>query len=285
MTSAIGIAGSGAGGTWAFIDEGNTIKRVHPGLASKSGVVAAFLARDGITGPSRILEADWGGFYGTHLQGEEYYPENVTDRLGSDWQILNAGFKPYASCRRIHGPLDSLFEAIGKHAIKPEQVCRISVWGNTIHKRQLSKYPVNTVLEAQFSLPYTLASALLTGGAGLDQYTDAALKRPEVRPVAELVDVQIDPQLPETGEPRVEIELVDGSVVSATVHIPKGHPRNPLTPGEITAKFRANAGLILLAPQVDELEAMLASLDELDDSARLAALLRKVTFRDGEVPG
>lgn len=273
MTSAIGIAGSTAAGTWAFIDEGNTVKRVHPGLAAKSGVVAAFLAREGITGPGGLLEADWGGFYRTYLQGEPYYPDHVIGRLGSDWQILHAGFKPYASCRRIHSPLDALFVVMQKHGLKPEQVKSITVNGNEIHERQLSRFPVNTVLEAQFSLPYTLAAALVTGSAGLDQYTLAAIKRAEIAPLAERVTVRRDPSIAETGEPRLEFALNDGRILIETVHVPKGHPKNPLTLEELTTKFRTNAGLVLPGEKVAGLTDAMIHLEELPDVRPLVASL------------
>jgi 2-methylcitrate dehydratase PrpD len=284
MASAIGIAGSCVGGTWAFNEEGNTIKRVHPGLASKSGVVAAFLAREGITGPSRILEAEWGGFYGTHLQGERYFPDHVTGGLGSDWQILHAGFKPYSSCRRIHSPLDSLFLVMRTHGVKPDAVRRITVWGNHIHQRQLAKYPVTTVLEAQFSLPYTLASALLTGSAGLDQYTEVALRRPEVPPLAERVEVRLDPSIAETGEPRLEFELADGRILSETVHVPKGHPENPLSADEVETKLRTNARLVLPEKQAEALERTLGRLEALPNAAELAGLLTPPPEAKAEKP-
>jgi 2-methylcitrate dehydratase PrpD len=269
----LGIAGSSASGTWAFIGEGNTNKRVHPGLASKSGVTAAFLAREGITGPSQILEAEWGGFYRTYLHGAPFFPEHAAGELGSRWEIRHAGFKPYASCRRIHSSLDAVFAAMKKHDLKPEQVRRITIWGNSIHTRQLSKFPVSTVLEAQFSLQYTVAAALLTGTAGLDQYSEAALRRPEITPLAQRVDVKLDPSLWDHGEPRLEFELADGRVLSETVSVPRGHPDNPLTGDELARKFRGNAGLVFGESQVQALQSAIENVDRLPNVKQLVALL------------
>lgn len=270
---AIGIAASSAGGTWAFIDEGNTNKRVHPGLASRCGVAAAYLAREGITGPSRVLEADWGGFYGTFLQGEEWYPDHVTRGLGTEWEILHAGFKPYASCRRIHSSLDALFEAARKHGLSHGDVKAITINGHHLHKRQLSKFPVSTVLEAQFSLPYTLSAALQAGSGGLDLYRPEALVDPVVAVLARNVHIEIDPDLPETGEPRLDITLADGRVVSETVKVPKGHPKNPLTPDELMTKLRTNATLYLSAERVEALCDALEGLDRLPDVSALTELM------------
>ncbi|WP_417725686.1 MmgE/PrpD family protein [Salipiger sp.] len=281
LRNAIGIAASSAGGTWAFIDEGNTNKRVHPGLASRCGVAAAFLAREGITGPSRVLEADWGGFYGTFLQGEAWYPEHVIRGLGSEWEILHAGFKPYASCRRIHSSLDALFEAARKHGLAYDDVKAITINGHHLHKRQLSKFPVSTVLEAQFSLPYTLSAALKAGSGGLDLYRPEAMANPEVALLARNVSIEIDPDLPETGEPRLDFALADGRVVSERVEVPKGHPKNPLTPAELMTKLRTNAALYLPPERVAALSAALAGLDQVPDVSALTGLMVSPAVRAG----
>lgn len=271
--SAIGIAGSCAAGTWAFNEDKSTNKRIHPGLASKSGVVAAFLAKEGITGPSQLFEADWGGFYKVYLHGGPSFPEHVIGELGKRWEILNAGFKPYSSCRRIHSSVDVAFVVMQKHGVKAEQVRRITIYGNRIHEKQLGGYPVRTVLEAQFSLPYTVAAALLYKSAGLDQYTEAALRRPEITPLAEKVQVKFDPSISDHGEPRLEFELNDGRTITEIVTVPKGHPRNPLTPEEVIHKFTANASLSLGESQAKAALAMIQDIEKLRNVNELVQLL------------
>jgi 2-methylcitrate dehydratase PrpD len=273
MIWSIGLAGSTASGTWAFNAESSTNKRVHPGLASKSGIVAAYLAREGITGPARLFEAEWGGFYGTYLQGERWYPQHVTDGLGSDWQILHAGFKFHASCRRMHSSLDAFFAVVKKHHFQAEQIGRITVRGNHLHKRQLSRFPVNSLLEAQFSLPYAIAAALVSGSSGLDQFTEAAIRRAEIAPLAERICIEIDEALPETGEPTLVFELTDGRVLRETVPVPTGHPSNPLSEEDLTNKFKGNAGLALPAENVEALQAQLLYLENVSSLQTIIRLL------------
>jgi 2-methylcitrate dehydratase PrpD len=66
---ALGYAGSNAGGTWAYIPDGAMSKRIHPGFAAHTGVVAAYLAANDVTGPTQIFEAPWGGYYPTYVGG------------------------------------------------------------------------------------------------------------------------------------------------------------------------------------------------------------------------
>ena len=273
MVCAIGLAGSAASGTWAFNAESSTNKRVHPGLASKSGIVAAYLAREGITGPSRLFEAEWGGFYATHLQGERWYPDHVTGGLGSDWQILHAGFKPHAACRRIHSSLDAVFAAVKKHGVRAERVARITVRGNHLHKLQLSRFPVNSVLQAQFSLPYTIAAALISGSTGLDQFTEKAIRRAEIAPLAQKVSIEVDEGLPEFSEPTLMFELTDGRRLEETVPVPWGHPCNPVCREDLVKKLAANARLALPQEKADALLAQLLDLQNLRDLSTVMRLL------------
>ena len=80
-------------------------KRVHPGFAAQTGVVSAFLAANGVTGPTSIFEAEWGGYYPTYVPGKAQ-PENAVNGLGSDFRIRRVGFKPYAACQGIHSSVD-----------------------------------------------------------------------------------------------------------------------------------------------------------------------------------
>ena len=273
MAWAIGVAGSTAAGTWAFHGEGSTNKRVHPGLASRSGVVAAYLAREGITGPARLFEADWGGFYATHLQGEPWYPDHVIDGLGSDWHVLHAGFKPHAACRRMHSSLDAVFAAMKQHGLRADQIVRITVRGNHLHQRQLSRFPITSVLEAQFSLPYAIAAVLISGSSGLDQFTESAMKRAEIAPLAKKIGFAIDQALPETAEPTLVFELTGGRVLEETVTIPAGHPENPLSTDQLVAKLAGNARLALPEPKAMALLAHLLVLENLPDLAPVMDLL------------
>ncbi len=94
FTSALGLTGSYAGGTWAFLVDGAMSKRFHPGRSSENGVSAALLAEAGLVGPRFILEAEWGGFYKTYA-GAVANPEATVAALGREFRILQTGQKPF----------------------------------------------------------------------------------------------------------------------------------------------------------------------------------------------
>ena len=111
---ALGIAGSYMGGVWAFMNDGAMTKRMHPGKAAETGVAAAYLAQAGMTGPSYILESEWGGFFATYC-GPHAQPERLLEQLGESNAIALTGIKPYACCRASHGAIDALLHLRAEH--------------------------------------------------------------------------------------------------------------------------------------------------------------------------
>jgi len=126
LTAALGIAGSFASGVIEHLEDGSWVKRVHPGWAAHSGVVAAGLARGGFSGPATILEGRF-GFYRTFLRSE---PDRTPfDTLGKEWETLRIGFKPYPCCHYNHAYLDCALALRREHRIEPDSIegieCRV----------------------------------------------------------------------------------------------------------------------------------------------------------------
>jgi 2-methylcitrate dehydratase PrpD len=269
---ALGYAGSNAGGTWAYIPEGAMSKRVHPGFAAHTGIVAAYLAANDVTGPASIFEAPWGGYYPTYVPGIAT-PEAAVKDLGRDFRIRLVGFKPYAACRGIHSSIDIMLDLRRKHLVHAADVKQVTVRGSPTHLKQLAKQDVQTLLDAQMSLPYSIAVSLVSGGAMLDQYTPEALKRPDVRDLARRVHLKLEPSVTDGAEPYVDVELNDGRVLTDRVLIARGDSENPLSENEVRAKFRTAASAILNAAHIARLEDTVMHAAELPDCRELASLL------------
>ena len=272
MQWALGYAGSNAGGTWAYIPDGAMSKRLHPGFAAQTGVVAAYLAANDITGPTQIFEAPWGGYYSTYMPGKAT-PEQAINGLGSDFRIRLVGFKPYAACRGIHSSVDVMIGLRRKHQLRATDVKHITVRGSAVHMKQLAKQNVETMLDAQFSLPYSIATTLVSGGAMLDQYTAAALKRPEVLELARRVQMKLEPSVADGEEPYIDVALNDGRTLSDRVLIARGDCENPLPDDELRGKFRTAAAGSLNEKQIERLESAILRASELTDSRELVELM------------
>lgn len=247
-------------------------KRVHPGFAVHTGIIAAYLAANDVTGPASIFEAPWGGYYPTYVPGVAT-PEEAAKDLGRDFRIRLTGFKPYAACRGIHSSVDVMLGMRREHKLRAADVKQITVRGSPTHLKQLAKQEVHTLLDAQFSLPYSIATSLVSGGAMLDQYTPAALQRPEVRDLARRVHLKLEASVANGDEPFIDVELNNGGVLTNRVLIARGDCENPLSEEELRTKFRTAAAATLSNAQIARLEETVMRAESLADCRELAALL------------
>jgi 2-methylcitrate dehydratase PrpD len=277
LTNALGIAGTFTGGTWAFLADGALVKRFHPGKAAETGVSAALLAQAGLTGPGRVLDAAWGGFYPTYAPGVAT-PERAVAGLGLQFHILRSGIKPYACCRTIHSCIDAVLDIVG--AGGSDRVAALIVHGNAQTQLQFSRSEVRNLLEAQFSMPYCLAVAAQSGRATLDQFEPLRTGDPEIRRLMSLTEIRADRVLGPADYPSLEVVFSDGSRQLLDVPFAKGAPEAPVSDEELQVK-----AMTLLAPVLGEAAAreLVAAVDSLEACADFSVLARLLVpaRRDG----
>lgn len=274
MAWALGLAGSFTGGTLAFLADGAMSKRFHPGKAAETGIMAAFLAREGFTGPAYVFEADPGGFLSTY-GGQRPVTTLLLDGFGKKFMIMTTGFKPYASCRDVHAAIDAAFEIREHHRPDIQEVHEVLVESTHEAVMLCGKQRVSNTLEAQMSIPYGVAVALLDGEADLSQYSSTHLADPEILDLASRVRVVASPKFDGMEHcAALTVHLTNGEKYSARVDIPKGDPRNPMSRGEVRAKFRGLASLALPLTQVEQIAEAVESLEELEQTKDLCRLLQ-----------
>ncbi len=236
---ALGIAGSLAGGIFAFLSEGSMNKLLHAGNAASSGVTAALLAQEGFTGPTSVLE-DKEGF--CKAFSDDYDLLKITQALGKRYEIEDTYFKRHASCGQAFGAIDAIFE-LRKNLlpVNHSEVKRITI--NTFRAAAvLDQKKPDTIRRAKFSIPFVVALALLKGRVGHFDFDTAVLQDPDIMTLASKVDVfedeMISSRFPEKRTAAVLLELNDGTIMNRTVDIPRGMPENPLSPEELIIKFK-----------------------------------------------
>lgn len=263
---AIGLTGSYTGGIWAFIADGAMSKRLHAGKAAETGLVAACLAREGFSGPLALFEEDqWGSFLSLY-GSEPLHKEALLIGLDKPWEgILRSGFKPYACCRGIHGAFEAALAIREGSSIGAEDVDRIVVRGSKQTVRQLGKGDVRTMLDAQFSIPYSLALAFLYGQASLEEFEDPVLHDPLVREFAKRVSVVHDPTIELGEQPVVGVWSRDGRRIEECIEHPKGDAENPMSDKELERKFYSLGSRALDERALKELASAIWRLDEVEE--------------------
>lgn len=269
---ALGLAGSYTGGTWAFMADGAMSKRVHPGRSAEIGLTAAVLARRGITGPSGVLDAPWGGLFATYAPGESDAHAPL-DGLGEGFRIMRKGFKPFPVCWGINSAVDSMLALREKHGLEADDIARIRIVLSEMSRRMIGGTRLDSVLHAQMSVTYSLACILLHGRLTLREFSPAALADPAARALMARMELVVDPAA--HGERQtVEVETRDGRRLTSRVELPLGHWDNPLSDADLQAKFLRLAGAALGAARAAKAAALVARVEQPDALRRLLALLR-----------
>ncbi|HEX3724008.1 MAG TPA: MmgE/PrpD family protein, partial [Nitrolancea sp.] len=167
MVQALGSGGTQAAGLWQFLVDGAMSKALHTAHAAHAGIISAELAGSGFTAAREILEGSRGFFAATAEQADA---TRITDRLGTHFKIVENGFKRHACCGHTHTAIDAAIEL------------RPAIQGRTIEHVEIDTYRValditdrvdpHTPYEAKFSIQYAVATGLLEGRAGLEDFTD-----------------------------------------------------------------------------------------------------------------
>jgi 2-methylcitrate dehydratase PrpD len=280
MAQALGIAGSQAAGSMEFLATGAWTKRFHPGWAAHNGLIAAALARQGFTGPDTIIEGQ-AGFAQAYSQAPR--PERVTQGLGTSFAILATAVKPHACCRYMQAPIDAILELVRTHNIAADDVAQVTLGildtaFPIICEPAAIKYAPHSVVDAQFSMPFGAAVALLFQRASLAEFTPAMVAAPRVQALMQRIVHARDPEL-EKHFPRewpawASIALHDGRQVSTTVRYPKGDPQNPLSWNELLTKYRELGRSVVSEDRLDEISQHVRSVESTPDVAPLWRLLR-----------
>ena len=278
LTAALGIAGSFASGVMEYLEDGSWVKRVHAGWAGQGGVVAAALAAGDFTGPATILEGRF-GLYRT-LLGQDPAREPFDD-LGTRWETPAIGFKPYPCCHYNHAYLDCALELRQAHRLEAESIeaveCLVPAGQVPIVcEPRAAKLRPRSAYDAQFSLPYSVACALLDGHVDLDTYAPEHLDDPARLDLASRVSHTIDPdsRFPRGFPGWVRVRLKDGRTLERRTPDGRGSLECPLPREAITDKFRANAARALPPARVAELERLVLRLDQLPDVRSITTLCR-----------
>src|SRR5437667_4715995 len=173
---ALGIAGTQASGLMAA-QYGAMVKRMHAGRASQSGLYGALLAEQGFTGIEDVLESEYGGFCTTFSRSNDRFRlAELTAGLGETWQTMGVALKFYACVASNHTTLDALRDLQARKAFGAEDVQKIVVHGSQVTADHVGwKYEPNGLTAAQLNLPFCVATYLLEGDCGVEQFTGAAV--------------------------------------------------------------------------------------------------------------
>ncbi|HEY7744461.1 MAG TPA: MmgE/PrpD family protein [Burkholderiales bacterium] len=237
---ALGLAGTQGSGVWAFNADGTMSKRFHAGRAAYSGVLAAELAALGFTGPTQIYEFHDGGVLKAYSDKSD--PAPLTADLGKIYRLDTNRIKPYSCCGSTHSYVDAAFELRRRLGTPWNAKRRVRVGLAKVVDVQCGfDYFPTSALNAQMSLRYVVAAALLEGQALPPQFSEAKLSDPAIVALAQRIDLEHDPALdklyPQQFAAWIAVEDA-GKWVRVDVLDPLGSEANPVGERGVIEKFR-----------------------------------------------
>ena len=236
---------------------------------------AAFLAMRGITGPREVFE------------GNKGFMEAIAGPFELDWEaedlesVRRTILKKFNAEIHSQSAIEALLELRTEHGLEAEQVERIELGTFQVAFDIIgggdegSKFEVRTKEEADHSLPYLLAVALLDGQVLPEQYIPGRIAAQDVQDLLRRVEIRPDADLserfPEEHSARVKLHLHDGRVLEREQHDYEGFHTRPMIWETVAAKFDRLAERHLDADQRARIQDAIGALEELqvDDLTRL----------------
>jgi 2-methylcitrate dehydratase PrpD len=246
LVDALGTAASLASGIIEYLAEGAWTKRLHAGWAAQSGLQAALLGRAGFSGPRTVFEGVHGFFHAfAHTTKGDY--DALIGSFGEDWVTETLAFKAYP-CGTMTHPYIDCARRLAARGIRADDIVEMlcEVGEGTVHRLweplAAKQKPANGYA-GKFSTPYCIAAGFVRGNVGLSDFSDAAVRDPNVVALAGKVRYQIDPQnpYPKNFTGHIRAALRDGSVVEERQPYMRGGAQEPLTRSDIEEKFLLNA--------------------------------------------
>lgn len=252
LASAQGIALSMGSGSLEFLQDGAWTKRMHPGWAAGAGLTAATMARHGFVGPKHAYEGRF-GLFNSHLGplARDGDLGLATAGLGEVWELAKVNVKPLPACHFTHACADAAAILRERHGLRPQQIRSVralvpaEVVKTVCEPVATKKRPQNSY-DAQFSIPYIVATALIRGRFGLAELDESALRDEATLALAAKVEYQVDPDspFPKYYSGEVIVMLDDGRELRHREHVNRGGEERPITNAEVVRKYDENMALV-----------------------------------------
>lgn len=245
------------------------VRAVRDAFAARAGVTAALLASRGVKGFDRPFDGK-AGLFALYTR-DQWDPERLMADLGHTFHGADVSFKPWPACRGTHAYIDAALQIRDETGVTAEMIDGIAIEVNAVNRMlcepaEQKRRPM-TAIDAKFSLPFVIGTALHHGRVDLDLFLDGALTNPEVLAIARKVSWRVNEDACPSAALRgtMEIRTVRGNVYRKNIDHPKGSPENPLDEAALIRKFKncaRHAAAFLHDDQLDETAHAILTLDD-----------------------
>ena len=280
LLNAMGIAYSQMVGDGQAAEDGAMTSYIQQGTRAKSAIESALMAQNGITGTRNVFQGQR-GFFNAYEPDPNF--EVLTSGLGKIFRGIDLSVKLHSSCRLTHEAIDAA-QMFRDEGLKPNQINQVTVRVNDqcyslVCQPIDLKHNPKTLVEAQFSLPYTTAAAFVKGDVFIDEVSEQVLKDREILELTQRIIPTMDPNCntgTSVGSLIMEVKTHSGETLVRRVDYPKGNPKNPASMDDCIRKFRKCVGYSARPfpeRQIDKIVELVNDLEKVEDVTFLTELL------------
>jgi len=227
-----------AAGTLKALEGDSELKPFNSARAALVGFLSVSMARAGFSGPADVLSGNTGFLATMSKEHDITRLEMATEATRSVGRVY---VKPYAACRYCHPAIEAAFALRASNAVPIDEIESVEVATYGLAVANHDRTDINSVSAAKMSIPYSVAVALATGSADINEFTMQRLKDPTIVALTKRVTVREDAELsalfPRKTAAVVVLKTLLGDSLRERVDMPKGEPGNPLTDDELEQKF------------------------------------------------
>jgi len=254
----------------------SNIYHYQHGLTCRDGIVSAFIAQSGINGLYDMLDGETGYWVSVSDNCDWDW---MTKGLGKDYLIMETYFKHWPTNMWINQPLDAVDAIVKAEGIKADDVAEVIV--EPVFEKRMDYKPegYSGNVQAQFSIPFCIATMLLEPEPGPNWYTEEKLKDPKLLelaskvkatgPMMKMAEAFVLFRAGDYPEVSVEIVTKDGRRFKETIIFPKGHPKNRMTVDEFKDRFRRAASFALKPDKIESAIEKILNLEEVADVSEI----------------
>ena len=276
MWNALALAFNRSGGSFQCNIDGSLAVRVIQGWVSQTGMHCAQLAKLGITGPKNFLDGVYGYF---HLFGRDVISSDAcVQGLGERFDLQKVIFKKYPSCGLTLGCTDVTLAFLEEKGLAPDDIDRIEVRVPP-YAFKLVGHPFeigdNPKVNAQFSIQYCVANALLRKGSRLRHFEESTIRDPSIMAFIEKISVTPDPALDARGHTALDLAVFmkSGEEHLKKIDIAPGFPGNPLVQEDHENHFWDCMDFANAPFPKERAEELLKTIDQVEDLKDIQVLI------------
>ena len=288
LAQALGLAYGQACGNSQAIYDGSHATFLQQGIAARAGLLSILMAEAGLTGPSEFLSGR-AGLYPVYYRGLPYDLDRLCNGLGERYDFVNIATKQYPSCGFTMAPIENVIGLINTHGLCADEIEGVDISVNkkmhaTVCAPAQRKYHPQVPADALFSMPYVIATAVLTGDVRLEDFTPEAIGAKQrlrfMKRINIIEDEAIEKKALETNMPlgthRIDIHCKDGRCFNRSLQFSAGFPQAPLTLDQCALKAKKNLAAAvrpLSEEKIDRLKRTVENLEALDTLSALTGLM------------